>query len=149
MKENNQHCYEEQFFSVSEGVINHIATATLSHNGKPIYLKDKQGVPNLKLCMALLGFNPKAPIELVMMKSDGIRPTDIAHEVYVRHVSNPRLAKIQKLYAGTYRVDENFTPVPEIQHLLEDVIYCDGVLCMREGEEGCVEVMSLSEDCKD
>ena len=115
------------FAGCTYDTIRYIAEAKLYYKNKLINLYNKEdGLPNIKACMHLLGFDTKHPINLILRSEEDRRAKETNPDLLVRSVLDPKELQWCNIYAGKLR--PNYTPPEELHYWLENIAFDEDVM---------------------
>ena len=121
------------FAGCTYDTIRYIAEADIYFKNRKINLFDKEGLPNTKACMRLLGFDTNSPITLVLREEEDRRTKPSNPDVLVRTADDPKLAQWCNIYAGKLRTD--YYP-PEVLHkYLKHIAFDEDVMHVKVNAE--------------
>ncbi len=114
------------FAGCTYDTIRYIAEASIYYKNKKINLFDREGLPNTKACMRLLGFDTNSPITLVLREEEDRRTKPSNPDVLVRTANDPKLVQWCNIYAGKFRTD--YIPPVELHEYLENIAFDGDVM---------------------
>lgn len=109
------------FAACTFDTINYIADAKIKYKDHYLHLRDKDGNPNIKACMSLLGFDPKYDHSIILRTEEDRRARETNPDMLVRTPKDKKQAQWCNIYTG--KLKQGYVPPEDVESWLENVYF--------------------------